>query len=211
MILGATVFRDQVAGTTALAEEVTVNNTPAQAVPVREQNLDANGNIAIHEQGTAQVAGTIGIDPSANSVVIGNSASDPVPVALQPPPLEPVQETVTVGLGTGETDDQEPLFTVPAGKRLIVDFVSANGALGANALVLAEVKVGSGLFVPRVTLPLSKTRDSGPFLAAEAVTLYAEAGETVFARFVHNPGGTSSVSLVAHFTVAGHLVDAPSN
>jgi hypothetical protein len=33
---------------------VVVVNTPAQAVPVREQNLDG-GNIKVHEQGTANV------------------------------------------------------------------------------------------------------------------------------------------------------------
>ncbi|SRR6266496_3376713 len=208
MVLGGTVFRDQLASARSLAQDVTINNTPAQPVPVREQDLDTSGNIRVHEQGTAQVAGTVGINPGANGVVVDNAASKPVPVTVHEPPLEPVQERVTVGLGAGESDEQVPVYTVPAGKRLIVEFVSANGALDGDALVLAEVKVGSGLFVPRVTLPLTRTRDFGPFAAAEQVTLYAEPGQTVFARFVHNPGGTENVSFVAHFTVVGHLVDA---
>lgn len=41
--LGATVFRTDIARATGLAQ-------PAQ--PVREQNLDGNGNIKVHEQGT---------------------------------------------------------------------------------------------------------------------------------------------------------------
>jgi hypothetical protein len=54
VVLGATVFRSDIAQATGLAQSVTVNNTPAQAVPVREQNLDAS-NIRVHEEGTAQV------------------------------------------------------------------------------------------------------------------------------------------------------------
>jgi hypothetical protein len=53
--LGTTVFRTDIAQATGLAQSVTVNNTSAQAVPVREQNLDA-GNIKVHEEGTANVS-----------------------------------------------------------------------------------------------------------------------------------------------------------
>ncbi len=52
VVLGATVFRADIAQATGLAQAVTVANTP---LPVREQNLDGNGNIKVHEQGTANV------------------------------------------------------------------------------------------------------------------------------------------------------------
>jgi len=55
VVLGATVFRTDIAQATGLAQSVTVSNTAAQAVPVREQNLDGNGNIKVHEQETANV------------------------------------------------------------------------------------------------------------------------------------------------------------
>jgi hypothetical protein len=48
VILGATVFRSDIAQATGLAQAVTVANTP---LPVREQNLDADGNVKVHEQG----------------------------------------------------------------------------------------------------------------------------------------------------------------
>lgn len=105
-VLTATVFHNDIASARSAAQSVTVDNTPAQAVPVREQKLDGNA-IRVHEQGTAQVAG-IGIDPGANGVVIENQAADPVPVTMEQPALEPEQVAVTVGLGEGETDDQEP-------------------------------------------------------------------------------------------------------
>lgn len=53
--LGATVFRADIAQATGLAQAVTIDNTPANAVPVREQNRDGSGNIKVHEQGTANV------------------------------------------------------------------------------------------------------------------------------------------------------------
>ena len=55
VVLGATVFRTDIAQATGLASAVTVNNTASNPVPVREQNLDG-GNIKVHEQGTATVA-----------------------------------------------------------------------------------------------------------------------------------------------------------
>src|SRR6266542_2972454 len=55
VVLGATVFRTDIAQATGLAQSVTVANTADNPVPVREQNLDG-GNIRVHEQGTVQVA-----------------------------------------------------------------------------------------------------------------------------------------------------------
>src|SRR4029450_9783081 len=60
VVLGATVFRTDIAQATGMdksAQNVIVKNTPAQAGPVQEQNLDG-GNIKVHEQGTANVSVT---------------------------------------------------------------------------------------------------------------------------------------------------------
>jgi hypothetical protein len=57
-VLGGTVFRAPI-GYAATAPSsllnVFVTNDPMHPVPVREQNLDTNGNIKVHEQGTAAV------------------------------------------------------------------------------------------------------------------------------------------------------------
>ena len=44
-----------VEGANAALSSVTVNNTSTNPVPVLEQNVDTNGNIKVHEQGTANV------------------------------------------------------------------------------------------------------------------------------------------------------------
>jgi hypothetical protein len=54
VVLGGTVFRQQVADAASMLN-VFVTNDSSHPVPVREQNTDANGNIKVHEQGTANV------------------------------------------------------------------------------------------------------------------------------------------------------------
>jgi hypothetical protein len=54
VVLGGTVFRQQVADASSILS-VFVTNDSSHPVPVREQNLDGGGNIKVHEQGTANV------------------------------------------------------------------------------------------------------------------------------------------------------------
>src|SRR5712691_8653566 len=54
-ILGATVFREQVAHAAQAVLPVLVTNDASNPVRVHEQNLDLSGNIKVHEQGTANV------------------------------------------------------------------------------------------------------------------------------------------------------------
>jgi hypothetical protein len=62
LVLGATVFHDQIANAVASA-------------PVTETNVDANGFIRVHEQGTANVTGTFNLSQAANTVKIDSSAN----------------------------------------------------------------------------------------------------------------------------------------
>jgi hypothetical protein len=55
LVLGSTVFRAQVAHAASSVLNVFVTNDTSHAVPVRDQNTDANGDIKVHEQGTANV------------------------------------------------------------------------------------------------------------------------------------------------------------
>jgi hypothetical protein len=55
VLLGATVLQEPLAQAAAPIASVFVTNDASTPVPVREQNLDANRNIKVHEQGTADV------------------------------------------------------------------------------------------------------------------------------------------------------------
>jgi hypothetical protein len=63
VVLGTTVLRTDIAQATGLAQ-------PPQ--PVREKNLDGNGNIRVHEQGRVRVQGTV----SARAVAPASPWSD---------------------------------------------------------------------------------------------------------------------------------------
>jgi hypothetical protein len=87
VVLGATVFRTDIAQATGLAQSVTVNNTAADPVPVREQNLDANGNVRVAVQGAIREARTdITFSAESNTGFLtdcGNNSIYQVPAGQQ--------------------------------------------------------------------------------------------------------------------------------
>jgi ABC-type enterochelin transport system substrate-binding protein len=119
VILGATVFRTDIAQATGLAQSVTVSNTPAQAVPVREQNLD-NGNVKVHEQGTVSV----------------RSADKEVSVTA-------------VGFADLTDTCGGDLYTVPAGKQLVIKYISGFG----NAITGSPPTNASGIIYTATRRP----------------------------------------------------------
>jgi hypothetical protein len=54
-VLGATVLQERLAWAAPPLPSVFVANDAASPVPTREQNVDPDGNIKVHEQGTADV------------------------------------------------------------------------------------------------------------------------------------------------------------
>jgi hypothetical protein len=103
VVLGVTVFRSDIAQATGLAQSVTVDNTPAQAVPVREQDLDSSGNIRVHEQGVVR-------DDHTNITFHAQTDS-----------------------GTPTNCLNDDIYTVPAGTQFVAQFVSINSATGTSA------------------------------------------------------------------------------
>ena len=102
VVLGVTVFRSDIAQATGLAQSVTVDNTSAQAVPVREQDLDASGNIRVHEQGVVR-------DDHTNITFHAQTNS-----------------------GSPKNCLNDDIYTVPAGKQFVAQFVSINSATGTS-------------------------------------------------------------------------------
>jgi hypothetical protein len=76
VVLGGTVFRQQVAEAASMLS-VFVTNDASHPVPVREQNVDANGNVKVHEQGRAAVTDVT--SPAREAVLYTHSETDIVP------------------------------------------------------------------------------------------------------------------------------------
>jgi hypothetical protein len=123
-LLGATVLHEPLAHA---AQAIFISNDSSNPVPVQEQRTDANGNIKVHEQGTAnvnvgnfpptqQITGTVGINANANGVKEVNS------VAVRP---FSARSAGTFGAGTDNFRAVVDLFTVPPGQRLVLTYASA--------------------------------------------------------------------------------------
>jgi len=130
VVLGATVFRAPLAQAAAPIQSIFVANDAAHSMPIREQNLDASGNLKVHEQGTSSVR-----DVTATSAVQAAS-----------------EFTILTSLHQGFTS----LYTVPDGKKLVIEEVDAqydDSDSGVDASIYVQTNLG---VVGRHWLPLTQ-------------------------------------------------------
>ena len=180
VVLGATVFSQPVAWA-AQAVSATIIGP-----------LDSNGNVRVHEQGTANVNVT-------------NSS-------LQITTDEEPYEHTDFFNQTAETCTQfvcnVSFPAVPAGKRLVITYASARWALtaGGNGATVSLGVNGNGINQPQILLPAAVLAGNVNWVAAGPVTFYAEAGDvptmSLQGQF------TQPVSNTAVAAMVGHLVDA---
>jgi hypothetical protein len=159
VVLGATVFRADIAQATGLAQSVTVTNTP---LPVHEQGTASvnvtNTSVPVHEQGVASVL----------------QAGTPVTAHF-----------------TNLT-----LYTVPAGKRLVIEYV--NGYSNTSGYVVLSVQGGGTIanhFLPTTD---ASNEFVNRWVMSHPVTIFAGPGAQLQAS-----GGTD-----AQITATGYLPDA---
>jgi hypothetical protein len=184
VVLGATVFRADIAQAAGLAQSVTVDNTPAQAVPVREQNLDS-GNIKVHEQGTASVRNVD--NPARQPVMLDDRRTFP----------------------TASSSFVDDLYTVPANKALVIEYLHAQLFLPTGDQGSCSVVVQQQQFV--LDLPLVHTESLNQIFSPPErwdvdlpVRLYFNAGDHIQVTCVD---GLSAGVRTASLIISGHLVN----
>ena len=165
VLLGGTVFRDQIANAKSLAQSVFVSNTSANPVPVTSAD-----------------------DPGRQAFAFFKSDS----------------------FGPDE-DSHHVSFTVPAGKRLVIESVSVNGLVDTgtgqkivDAGVQAQVngQLEDYIMAPQFTGTSSSADDV--YTVSQPTTIYADSGTDVLvftARNTFNGGAIMNVS------VQGHLIN----
>lgn len=187
--------------------DVRVVNTTAQPVPT----------LAI---GTTAVAGevTIGGTPG---VTIVNGPRSPIPVEMRDPTIEAYQGSAQVVMFPYEsTNNFSPGPIVPAGKRLVIEYVSARTQLpGSETLLEAGILTNlDGKWGPSHYLVPTSTASSGGwryFSMSHPIRMYADADATMgpFGSPVRLSAKRSeSVSghgAVVQFTISGYLIDLP--
>ena len=188
-------------GTTLAAVALTwamLGATPARAqtpsVPVRITNTP----VPVAVQGTP-------------SVLVGNTLAAPIPTrCVNEPARQPVQRTELLIFAAGDTIKDQTLYTVPAGKRLVIEEASVRAQLFdgvSQAMVFirsfADGNIG-GHYVP--LQPVGPVDGMGTVLVGtELLGAYADAGTTVDASITLNTGTGDGGRF--EVTISGHLVD----
>lgn len=144
-------------------------------------------------------------------VEISNADAIPVVPAESEGGRQIYNKTVTVamGNGAGNCNHLDPV-TVPAGKRLVVEYVSAFGVFeNPVALVSVSLRIPNGNLIAVVPAGKTSAGDSG----AGGILNYAAAGQYVH---VYTDGGlwacaqtNNSSSQDLDINIAGYLVDKP--
>ena len=170
-VLGATVFREEVA-------------QAAQAIlPVRVTNSAAD---------PVRVTGTVSVNGA---------------VQVSSPASEPYQETIHFNQSATTCTQfvcEADFPAVPAGKRLVVTFVSATYGLSpGGTLASVELGINGSFSEPSILLPAQRT-GFDTYLASGPVTFYVDAGDEptleLQGQFVQ------PASLTATASVVGYLV-----
>ena len=191
------------------AVSVFVTNGPDHPVPVAVV-------------GTASVQGTVGISPAANTVRIGNTptvmigGTPTVELKGDPAPANAVQAQSTCPSPcTGTPFADVTLFTVPAGKRLVIEHISGFVQLSGGAQAIYSLKTAvdgsylGGVQYSEVQLDHllgPSTQAGGVSSVSNSVRLYADAGTSVVFHVAVETASGSVIYVLA--SLSGYLVDA---
>src|SRR5262245_29150809 len=168
---------------------VTVVNTTANPVPVVQQ-------------GALTINGT----PNVN---VANTAASPAIVRdTDNPASEPVTLTINQAMPNDANTLFVDLYTVPANKRLVIEYIHAHSALPVGDQCNIHVVFGSHLLeLPFARLTTNNLIQDPPenWFAHLTVRLYVNSGEHVIANFVDAPAFTSQLR-TAELVISGYLV-----
>jgi hypothetical protein len=168
-VLGATVFREQVAQAAQAILPVKVVNTANEAVPVTG-TVWVNGAVQVSNPSTVPYQETVHFNQSATTCT---------------------QFVCDVDFPT-----------VPAGKRLVVTFVSATYGLSPNGtLASVELGINSSFNEPSILLPTQRA-GFDTYIASGPVTFYVDGGDKptidLQGQFVQPASLTATASIVGY-------------
>jgi hypothetical protein len=167
--------------------------------------------------GTLAAGTQVGIDPASNTVNIGNTVANPVIVVNKNDPTKQtfqINEGSLITLQSGSLQSVRNLFTVPAGKRLIIEHYSGFAALLPTEDQVPFFAVGSsnnfGSFLNHYLVANLQGTIPGfekIYTVSQPMRLYIEPGESLVTTVgrIGSNAGTASF----RFTISGYFVDVP--
>ena len=185
-------------------KQVVVVNTAAEPVPVT--GTIAGGTVQAQQNGTW----TVGIDGTP-TFLVGNAADAPLPTRdVDNAARQPFQRFLVDQINPGESNAGSRIsFTVPEGKRLVIEYVSFIGVVptGQKLRVKVDAHAG-GIGSHHLTLTNEGTFQGGTedVKASQLTHFYADPGTDVFIGVARNSvNGTVGINA----SVSGYLVDVP--
>jgi hypothetical protein len=173
--------------------------------PAKTTNTETK---AVPAQGSVDLAGTVNAAPAGGTqnVIVTNTEAAPVQVRdINRKLTTPVQ-----GLAhhqTGLPQSSALLYTVPAGKRLVIEFITAEVHLESALDFRVMVSASSGspmlLYFPLTPSPLPGSPNRFGFTGMTKI--YADAGTNVRTHLWMSPPDTTYNTLTVYFT--GYLED----
>jgi hypothetical protein len=161
-VLGATVFQEPIAKAASTMTSVFVSNAKTSPVPVQEVNTDANGNIKVHEQGTAavSVSGTPNVTIANTTVPVHEQGT-----AAVRSDNEEVSIRDQIGNDTSNSCTDNNVYTVPSGKELVIEYIGAQTSGGTTTSVFGHFGTSTLALLPLVF----QQQVPGIFSASEAI------------------------------------------
>jgi hypothetical protein len=196
----------------APAQDVRVVNSPSDPMPMMAQGTTAiSGSVMIADMPGVHIANT-------PTVQVANSPTSPVWVRDLDTTRQPFHRSVSLLLEDGDITTQST-FMVPAGKRLVIEYVSGEVVMPAGqtprGLHLLPITYTENGFVERIAyrIPLQAQgrftywgdeRDT--FTASQRIVLYAEP-ETDVVIYLTRFGSGTAGRVHLYMGISGYLVD----
>lgn len=203
ILAGSFVLGNPMAGhsyATPPADDVKVINAVAEPVPTTVTN---SPTVMAAQSGRWSV----GISGTP-TVKIGNAAENPVLMRdVDNPASQPFHESISFDLPEGFTEVNMPITTVPVGKRLVIEYISAKATLPAGQklrnLAIRTSLNGNLVYHYLVQTP---TGIFNEYVTGQQVRLYADPNTLPHLSATRNTGdGTTAVRV----SISGYLVDIP--
>lgn len=152
-------------------------------------------------------------DRPSTPVTVDNPTTSPVPATIVNPTTSPVPTTdvneaalqpfqATLFPHSSTTNEATDTFTVPAGKRLVIEYYSSQPQdLSGGAAGMVLTTTAGGTFVQYIVYVNANTTNQ----VNQTTRIYADPGTTVEA-FAFNANANSCAGFVS---VSGHLVNVP--
>ena len=147
-----------------------------------------------------------------SDVVVINNPTTPVPTRdVDNPATQPIQVQAVAGVGTLTGPANFVLFTVPAGKRLVVEHFSSEVGIASTASVNRYALVTDQNFAfvaPAFHSPCGTCAGTTElFIASQPIRMYVDAGQALVVNITFS--GAVGPSGFGFFSVSGYLVDVP--